>query len=473
MPAPALHPLRRKPEPEGAGATRRGQARTALLAFALIVCAAIVLPGWFGGRAETTYRDAVAQIADSGITVKIDSYRRGWFSSEGVLSLAAGKLRLTLAQRIHHGPLGFHDGWHVAFPVAAVIDTDPPPALRDFLNRTTGDAPLRIETVVAMNGALDTHVWRAPSQRVRPGLTVKFGGLDWRWQLSSDTHLMRGGAPGIIATGTFGEADAAGVTLYGESHRDSTGLWLGGGTLTVQRLSYSVIPVGTHPARSGLAQELSISALTSLSNGLIDARLKLAVGEVSGERLKLGPMALEAHAGNLAAAPVEQLRKQAVAIARSGLDKAAQARTMREKGSGFLIAMVKQGPTLSLHLDAAGAGGKAVGDARLAIAPALADDPLMKARAADGKALAASVWSKYATVTAEASAPPALLAQLASNDQIKGLVANGILVRDGANYVCHAGYQGGAWTVNGKKFERPAPALKPASPGAPPIPTRP
>jgi uncharacterized protein YdgA (DUF945 family) len=473
MPAPVLHPLRRRLCEGGTDCTRRrrGQARTALLVLAAILCVIVALPGGFGGRAEAIYRDAIAQVAESGFAVKIDSYQRGWFSSECELSGTARGQRFTLTQRIHHGPLGFYDGWRVAFPVAAVVDTDPPPVLRDFLNRTAGDAPLLIQTVVAINGALDLHVSREPSQRVSPGLTVEFGGLDWRWRLSADRHLMRGRAPGITATGTFGEVEAANLALDGESRRDTSGLWLGGGTLVLQRLGYSLVPLGAHPARSGLLRKLSISTRTSLTNGLIEARLKLAADELRGGQLRLGPLALEANAGNLAAAPFERLRTDALSISRSGLDKAAQTQMMREKGAGLLIAMVQRGPTISLHLDLAGAGGKAMGDAHAAIAPQLADDPLMKARAADGKALAASVWEKYASVTAEATILPALLAQLATNDQVKGLLAGGILVRDGASYACHASYKDGAWTVNGKKLTPAAQATK--SPGASGVPPRP
>lgn len=454
----------------GVGAARRGQAQAGLLfLIAVIVICVVVVVGlflWSGGLAETTYRNAVRQTADSGFDVRIESYERGWFSSQGIVSVPIGKQRrVTLTQRIHHGPLCFYDGWHVAFPVAAVVDTDPPPQLNDFLNRTFGDAPLLIETVVAMNGALDTHVSRAPSQRIGPLVTVKFQGLDWHWRLAPDTHLMRGDMPGISATGGFGEVEAAGVVLDGQSHRHGSDLWLGNGSLAVQRVSYSIVARGAHPAASGLAQDLSVSESTTLNSGRIDARLKLAAGEITGKRLKLGPMALEAHLGNLAPEPVEQFRKDAASISGSDLDKAAKERMLRAKAADLLIAIVKQTPVLSIDLDAAGAGGKAIGHAQLVIDGDLAKDPMLKDEAADGKALAARIWNKYASVTADLTVPPALLAQVANDDQIKRLEANGVLVRDGANYICHASYKGGDWTVNGKKFRPPGPPasfLKPA-----------
>lgn len=455
--------------PLNAAAPRRpivGQGRTGFLilaAIAIIFALVVIgLPGWFGGRAEKTYREALRQTAGNGVGIKLDSYQRGWFSSRAVITVPLGSHSVALNQNIHHGPLVFYNGWHVAFPVSAVVETDPPPLLRDSLDRAMGSAPLLIDTVVAMNGTLDTHVSRAASERSVPGLTVRFRGFNLYWYLSPEVHRISGQAPGITATGGFGEAEVANISLRGESHRQSTELWLGSGKLDVQRVSYSLVAHGKHPASSGLIRDLSVSARTALDKGRIDLRLRLGAGEVSGRKLKLGPIVIEEHLNHLAPKPFDQFRKDTAAISRSPADKAARMRMLRALERNFLIAIVKQAPTLAINFSAAGTGGKAVGKMRLVIAKDFASDPLIKDETAKGKALVARAWRKYVDATADVSVPTALLAQFASSAQINGVQAKGILVRNGANYTCHASYRKGEWTVNGKKVS-PCGDLRPAA----------
>ena len=105
----------------------------------------------FGGRAERVYRDSIAQLAGAGHAVSLESYRRGWFSSEATVSVAVGGHgAITLVQRVHHGPLGFYNGWHVAFPVAAVVDTNPPPKLQGVMDKIFGEAPIVMSAVVVV-----------------------------------------------------------------------------------------------------------------------------------------------------------------------------------------------------------------------------------------------------------------------------------------------------------------------------------
>ena len=189
----------------------------------------------FGGRAERVYRDSIAQLAGAGHAVSLESYRRGWFSSEATVSVAVGgRGAITLVQHVHHGPLGFYNGWHVAFPVAAVVDTDPPPKLQGVIDKIFGEAPIVISSVVWMGGALDTYISREATERADPAhnFTAKFGGFNSEVHLSQNAYTIRGDAPGITAAGAFGEAGMAGLTISGESHRHGSGLWLGYGAST-------------------------------------------------------------------------------------------------------------------------------------------------------------------------------------------------------------------------------------------------
>ncbi|MGH7913246.1 MAG: DUF945 family protein, partial [Candidatus Binataceae bacterium] len=82
----------------------RGQARVAYVVAALCLGIVVIAPALFGGRAERVYRDSVAQLAGVSNAVRLDSYRRGWFSSQATVSVAAGRGTITFVQHVHHGP---------------------------------------------------------------------------------------------------------------------------------------------------------------------------------------------------------------------------------------------------------------------------------------------------------------------------------------------------------------------------------
>src|ERR1700730_14932471 len=439
----------------------RGQSRFASLVAAACLGVVIVVPALFGGRAERVYRDSIAQLTGAGHAFRLDSYRRGWFSSQATVSFATGPRVLTFVQHVHHGPLGFYNGWHMAFPVAAVVDTDPPPALQSSLDKIFGEAPIVISTVVRMDGALDTYISRAASEHTDPAqkFTAKFGGFYSEVHLSQDAYVIGGDAPAITAAGTFGEAGIAALTIRGESHRDASGLWLGGGALKIGRVNYSIVGSGRHASSSGLAQDISIATATELKNGRVDARESLSIGNIAGGALKLGPMSVEANVSNVPPEPFVQFRNAVSSISHSTPDPRAQALMLQQKIVDLLVAIVKESPVMTIDLHAASPNGEAVGKATLGLSPDLANDPQIKP--ASPKGIPAQAWAKYGHASAELVAPATFLAQLANADQLKRFEQSGILARDGNNYVCRASFKNGGWLVNGRKIMLSAPPSHP------------
>ncbi len=441
----------------------RGQARAAYIVAAVCLGAAIAVPALFGGRAERIYLDTIAQLAGASHAVRLDSYRRGWFSSQAVVSVATGRGTVTFVQHVHHGPLGFYNGWHVAFPIAAIVDTDPPAVLQSNLDKVFGDAPIVISTVVAMDGELDTYISRAATERADPAhkLIAKFAGFNTEMHLSQKAYTIRGDAPGITVAGAFGEVGMAGLTIRGESHRHDSGLWLGDGTFNLGRVNYSIVGNGMHAPVSGLVQDVGISALTEIRNDRLDARQTVSVGSIALGALKLGPISLVSEVGNVPPEPIEQFKSSVASISHSASDQQAQSRMLQEKMIDLFVALVKEAPVLSIELHVASPNGEAAGKATLGISPDLANDPLNKAGNPDRKAMVGQAWKKYGHASAELVAPPDFLAQLTKPDQLKQLEQSGILIRDGANYVCRAIFKDGGWLVNGRQIKLPAP------PGAP------
>ncbi len=441
----------------------RGQARTAYIVAAVCLGIVIVVPALFGGRAERVYRDSIAQLAGGRHAVSLDSYRRGWFSSQAVVRVAAGRGAISFVQHVRHGPFGFYNGWHAAFPVAAIVDTDPPPVLQTNLDKVFGDAPIVISTVVGMSGALDTYISRAATERADPAqkFTAKFGGFDAEMHLSQAAYTIRGDAPGITAAGAFGEAGMAGLTIRGQSHRHSSGLWLGDKVLNISRVNYSIVGSGTHASASGLVRDIGFAGLSEIKNSRLDVRDTLSIGNLATDALKLGPMSLVAEVSDIPLEPVEQFINAISSISHPASDQQAQSRMLQEKIADLFVAIVKQSPVVSIDLHAASPDGQAVGKATFGISPDLANDPLIKAGNPDRQGMVAQAWNKYGHATTELVAPAGFLARLTKADHLKQLEQRGIFARDGANYVCRASFKDGGWLVNGRKIALPAPPARP------------
>ena len=442
----------------------RGQARILYIVAGLCFAAALVIPALFGGRAEREYRDSIGQLAGAGHAVRLESYRRGWFSSQATVSVAVGgRGSITLVQHVHHGPLGFYDGWQVAFPVAAVVDTDPPPKLQDVMDKIFGEAPIVISSVVRMNGALDTYISRAATERADSphNFTAKFGGFNSEVHLSENAYTIRGDLPYISAVGVFGEAGMAGLTIRGESHRDRSGVWLGNKVLNITRVNYSVVGTGIRGSASGLLQDIAFAGFTEIKNGRLDISQALSVRNVAAGAVKLGPISLAGGISNIPPQPIAQFMDAVGAISHSAADPQTQARMLQQKIVDTFLAIVKESPVLSIDLHVASPNGQALGKATFGISPDLANDPQLKSGNPDLKNMVAQAWNKYGHASAELMAQTSLLATLLKADQLKQFEQNGILVREGANYVCRANFKDGEWLINGRKMKIPAPSARP------------
>ncbi|HEY2523708.1 MAG TPA: DUF945 family protein [Candidatus Binataceae bacterium] len=450
-------------------ASRTGSARAAARTAYLVVAAAclataIVIPALFGARAERIYRESVAQLGTTGRVFRLESYRRGWFSSQAVVSVTAGRGAITFVQHVHHGPLGFYNGWHVAFPVAAVVDTEPPSALKNNLDRFFGEAPIYISTVVEMDGTLDTYVSRAATVRSAAAqkFTARFDGFDLEVHLSKDAYVIRGDAPGVMAAGGFGEAGIAGLTIRGESHRHPSGLWLGDKVLKISRVNYSIVAAGARPSASGLINDIALAGQSRIGAGHLNVRDTLSVGTIAAGAVRLGAMSLGFEFSNL---PVDAIQRFVDAL--SSIPPSApgqqtqQSPIVKRQILELLVAAIKESPILSIDLYAASAAGEARGKARFGISADLANDPMLNNLLSQGKGLVAQAWNKYGRASAELIAPAGLLAQITRPEQLKQLEQSGILIRDRANYVCRAAFKDGRWLVNGHEMKFPAPPSRP------------
>jgi hypothetical protein len=134
----------------------------------------------------------------------------------------------------------------------------------------------------------------------------------------------------------------------------------------------------------------------------------------------------------------------------------AQAQMLQQKLLELFAATIKESPILTIELRAASPGGDGAGKATFGISPDLANDPLLKPHNPAPKGVVAQAWNKYGHAAVDLAAPPGFLAQVTKPAQLQQLEQSGILVRDGANYVCRATFKDGGWMVNGRKIKLPA-----------------
>jgi len=272
-----------------------GRVRLGYAVLAAIIAggaAIAVLSDRFGKQSEQAYRDSIHQLADDGIDITVDSYDRGWFSSEATAVVQFGQRRLTLRQRISHGPLTLAGGMR---PVAAVIETriEAPPEYATPLRGMFGDVSLGIRTVVMFDGAFDTFISLPPSTIAAPlpGCVVKSGGLSYEWYLSPDVHRLSGQGPTFTSTGGCPQIELAGVTATGESHVEG-GHRVGGSALSIERIEGLAHGPAGQIAWHGLVRDLSFSAGNSLKNGRMSINWKASVGNVAAGGLQIGPAEL-------------------------------------------------------------------------------------------------------------------------------------------------------------------------------------
>lgn len=438
-------------------------AGSARIAGAIVVAAlavALILPGIFGRRAENTYRDALEQLTRSS-ALRLDSYQRGWFSSHATLSFQFGARPVTIAQIVRHGPLVIYNGWHLAAPVAAVVETDSGAAAA-ALNRMLGEAPLRISTLVALNGDLDTVVARPESAHDDPmtGAHVSVGAAHLEWRRAQGFNQMTGDIPTLWLRAHLGTIELTGITFGGSSRETLPLLPVGDSEFRVARIACN----GSGPLPSFALEDLAFNYALSLPDGMFSVREKFSVGQFTNRTHKLGPIALTAEVGHIAPQPIEDYVRESRAIAQS---PSPDVKAMQHAVVDLLMQVVRQAPVLTLGFEMRAAEGTMAGQARMGVDPALANDPQITSPGPDAHAVGAYARDRYGWFSGQLSAPSAMVAQLVDADRLRQLENCHYLVREGGKEVARMNFKHGDLTLNGVKLELPTPAA-PASRLGPP-----
>jgi len=213
----------------------------------------------------------------------------------------------------------------------------------------------------------------------------------------------------------------------------------------------------------GMVRDFSLTTLRSLKNGRMDLAWKSSVASLAIGSFQLGPMDVESDLSNIDADSFTELAREAEEIRKSKLAKDAQSRLMTAKAGAFLVAMVKQSPALVFGLHITSPEGATVGQVRMGIAAALANDPRLarlKDPAPADKDLMRQLMQQYGYAYGDLSVPQAFAVRAASADNLRKWETSGMIKREGANLVSRFAYKNGGLRVNGKKVEPPKPQPK-------------
>ena len=277
-------------------------------------------PAWLGGKIEAAYQQSLQQwVPASVMTVKSQSYRRGWFESQATAELALADALceappcpvLMLDTRLFHGPipLGASEalGGQLRVLAGAMISTiDLAPLFRAG-RIEPGLPPLQGFTRVFLSGASSTRLEMPASGQTLSADSESFS-LTSDGLLGVVDHGTNGRLAGnfemplLEATGQQGrKALLSGIKVEFDGRSQSA--FLGEWTYNIERLRFK------DPANDAdyALDQLSLRNETSLNDGALDGVLTLQVDRLALPEQIIGASHVSLRLQRLDAAAVEAI----------------------------------------------------------------------------------------------------------------------------------------------------------------------
>lgn len=454
------------------------RARRLTMLFGAIVALSAATPGLLGIQAQRQYDHYVDQLEGAGYRLTERSYARGWFGSDAAFTASlpvpadedAEPVLLHFRSRIVHGPfLGAPRAFGLARVDSELHVGDVPLLVRD------DRAPVR--TTVGLFGETYTVI-DMPARQASfedGALQLESGAL--AGELRTEPGL--GGATGHLTLplvrlrGGEGEgAELTGLRLDAGTRRSASGLALGEWRLTIEALG------GTQAGKALHLADLELAARSDEKDGLVSGSADYRLRQVVADGATYGPMDLRL--------TVSRLPAEALARVQQALDDASAApEELQAQAAGLALlsnadALLAGDPAVALErLQVDTPDGRVEGQFELqatGLRLAQIKDAATALRRVEGKAslrvpeaILARFLHQHAMqqLVAEAgegaeldeAALEATAAELA-RQQVAGLVAQELLVREGGQLATAALWRNGLLTVNGKTvpLTLPAPA---------------
>ncbi|MFN7096701.1 MAG: DUF945 family protein [Gammaproteobacteria bacterium] len=473
----------------------------------LLLVVLVLAPGGMGIIAEKRIKDlAQSWPTNSPFTMKILSYKRGWFTSNMQLDLALVKgtstpTHLQVNEVVVHGPVMVSFANHF-FGIGqayahgeVVVPDDEQATAKQYLDQTN-----------LMTNCLFLHLFGAVTVKLNmPELTVVnpanqnmrvvIEGVSTSAKVSS--HFSHISSHSMLQSVTWQDA-ASTMTLNnlsGHSDVDKTkeGLWLGDVGLSLE----SATLMGGKTTIFSL-KNAQYAHSSKEKDGLVSANNHVNVESVTIGGVAYGPAELVLNVQNVNAEPLAELKRLIKVMKQQGMGVVNQPTRRTEK---VVLKMIARGMQLTINpLSVQTPNGELTGQLNLSM-PNLMDDasgkPIKHPHLTIGQMIQGAQGSLQISVpkvlllnslqatilnnmkamsqmlgnTAADAQSLATAAQQRASAQLQGWVAAGLLIDTGTNYQFNAAYQQGKLLVNGKPIFNPAfnqgPAVMPMGGVAP------
>lgn len=471
----------------------------AMAVWVLVATATALVPYNLGLVAESRFAALLAAASVPGsYHLEPESYERGWICSrartrlilEGDLAraarLAAGLPEdgappaLLLDQRIRHAlPLRPGQGWT---PILAQVETrlelQPPwdEAARFYFDN---EAPLRAETVLALDGTSSTRLGSPAYQggvRGLPGSSLRWAGLDGTIDLSADGRRVRSRLqlPSLALAAAEVDLALEGLSATGDYRRGTGGLWLGEGVLGLELLQLRVPdPESEQPGEAALVvRGLRQRAALLEEDGLLTLGADAALAEGVFGPLRVASGRLELQLRRLDASAYAQVVEGTRQLQALALDEEQLMAMMSAMLQDALPRLLARSPAIEItrlefstsggavrfqgRLAYAAAPGGAVPDDPEALIPRLTGEARFEAPETVLRAVLAATIEPRLRVLAEAQEPPPSAEEITRavallvEEQIQGLVDDGVVESADGAYRAHLELADGRLSLNGR-----------------------
>lgn len=461
----------------------------------LIVLALLGLPWWFGIQAEKTYNDIVSTYSGtSGVSIEETSYEKGWLKSTArtVFVIKNGEadiIKFEESDTIYHGPFPVQavlSGRAGLTPVMAVIDSKlvaVPVADSEFSPLIKKLPPANLLTRLSLDGGGITDI-TVPVVETAEGE----GGEKLKWEgLTGDVNF----SPGFKDVDT--ELKSAGLNISGKDSVFSVS-----GVDLISRIRYvgpenkypvgdidfkvAGITVGSKKDESGEYQTFSVTDIelkgnSTESGGNLNSTHSLGFRELEAGGKKYGPGGYELAIRNIDMESwikiQELLKKNQNAPQTEEQKQVFMAELMQ-----IVPGLIKKSPEIEItRLNIVTSEGSIDGHLKISVDGTGMDDPqiasnplfLVTAIKADAglsvtKPLLETIITDYKKEEiaddfreADDEIPPPDeidgMAKEEMQDEIKGLLDQGVITESDSGYEMKASYEMGQITLNGQPLD--------------------
>ncbi|MGH7781711.1 MAG: DUF945 family protein [Candidatus Binataceae bacterium] len=419
-------------------------------AFAVLV----VLPDAIGARAEYDYRSMIAQASSGAVRMSVDSYERGWFSSTAVVTVDLGGRQAVLNQEIYHGPFPLVGRNHSWLPVLAIVESKAnlPLDLKSIIHLTTEGQPALTATgFLYPGGSATVNVVIAAFTGGNPvsGSRIQFDGGQCEWRLYREDINASGRFEHFHYSAGSSQLDASALSFQGNLHQDQSGLWIHDGIWRLRGLDFSLSSEpGTRMFPSHLAfQDMSVSSDDSISKGLLETDTRFVVRQITLPNGSTISSDLDWQLNNVDPHAVADWVRENQSAARSGLPVAQQVSELERRAMILLVRLAKTAPKATFRLELRGPSGLAASTLQAGVKPGLNVDGSDES---DYQHLVRVLIDNYAYASSEIIVPATLFTEVVGADEQNGLLARGLIVREGSNFASRATYYRNQIFVNGQ-----------------------